>query len=70
MKDYFNDVCYLVSPKDVDELAFAINRLLEDEKLARHLGEAGRRMVEREFTWDAVAKRIFELYEKVLATQV
>ena len=70
VKDYFSDVCYLVSPKDVDELAFAINRLLEDEKLARHLGEAGRRLVEREFTWDAVAKSIFELYEKVLATQV
>jgi len=69
VEDYFNDVCYLVSPRNVDDLAFAINKLLEDEKLARRLGSAGKKMIEKEFAWDAVARRTFELYEKVLGTR-
>ena len=38
----------LVAPYNIDELASALSRLVEDAKLRRQLGDAGRRRVEGE----------------------
>ena len=48
----------LVPPADPDALAVALLRLLRDDRLATEVGEAGRRRVERELTWDRVAQRM------------
>ena len=48
----------LVDPRDTEEFASAIVALLQDQDRARVMGSAGRTMVEKEFTWDAVGGKI------------
>ncbi|MEU9465768.1 glycogen synthase [Streptomyces avermitilis] len=48
-------------------LAHALDSVLGDPEAARRMGEAGRERAEREFGWDAVARRTVHLYEEVLA---
>jgi glycosyltransferase involved in cell wall biosynthesis len=60
------DTGILVPPADPDALAAAIKRLLGDEHLRRKIGEAGRKRIERNFTWEQAAKKILEVYEEVL----
>jgi glycogen synthase len=48
------------------DLAFQINRLLEDPDRCKRFGDAGRRRVEETFSWTAIAKQTIRLYEQVL----
>ncbi len=53
----------LVTFGEIDQLASAIGRLLDDQELARRLGDAGREMVGQEgYTWDS---RFHVLMEQV-----
>jgi glycogen synthase len=49
------------------ELAGAVSELLADAELRRRLGEAGRRKVLDEYTWDAVFKRLARVIDPLLA---
>ena len=53
---------------DGDTLAFAraIDRLLDDVELARRLGTAGREFVRSRLSWDAAARQVEGVYERVL----
>jgi phosphatidylinositol alpha-1,6-mannosyltransferase len=53
----------LVDPDNIDEVAEAILKLLNDKHLAQRLGRAGRKRAVQELTWEAVASRL----ETVLA---
>jgi len=44
-----------IPPQDDEALAGALARLLSDAKWRRKLGAAGRRRVERHYSWDHVA---------------
>jgi len=55
-----------VPPADSDALATAIKRLLDDAHLRRKMGEAGRKRIESNFTWEQAAKRTLEVYQEVL----
>lgn len=55
----------LVPPGDPDALVAAVRRVLDDEPLAKSLGEAGQRRA-REFDWNVVADRLVEVYRSVL----
>lgn len=55
----------LVPPDTPQALASALDRLLSDTDLAARLGEAGRRRVEEEATWDHIAARLFEALARV-----
>jgi glycogen synthase len=46
-------------------LAEAMNRLLSDTPLRRHMGQKGRVHVEQHFSWRAVAQRTLELYQRL-----
>lgn len=48
------------------DLAFQINRLLEDPERCKRFGDAGRRRVEETFSWTAIAKQTIRLYEQVI----
>jgi glycosyltransferase involved in cell wall biosynthesis len=52
----------LVAPRDPAALAAAIDELLADPDRARAMGEAGRRRVREQFSADAAAQRVLELY--------
>ncbi len=56
---------FLVPPGDVDALAARLAQLLDDQALARRMGEAGRRKVESTFSSDAVLPRIERLYREL-----
>lgn len=57
----------LVPPKDDSALAARLGRLLRDPELRRRMGRAGRRRVEREFTWTRVAERTAAVYQSLTA---
>ena len=59
-----------VATRDSKALADAIKRLAGDAVLRRKMGEAGRRMVEQEFSDEIVTEKILELYERMGGAEV
>lgn len=55
----------LVDAERPEEVAEAVRRLLRDPKLARRLGAAGRREVERYYNWDRVARDVAAIAAEV-----
>lgn len=49
-----------------EEFAEATARILEDDVLARSLGENGRRLVCEKYSWEVVGERLLHLYRHVL----
>jgi len=48
------------------DLAAGINRVAQDPALAERFGQAGRRRVEEQFSWDAIAQKTLELYKTLV----
>ena len=61
------DTGYLVDTSDMDALAGATMRLLDDGALRRRMGAAGRQRVMDKFSVDAAAEAHQRLYERLLA---
>lgn len=57
---------YLVEPKDVDGVADAVIRLLENREKAKKMGEDGRRLVSEKFAWQRMVDILEEEYLKGL----
>jgi rhamnosyl/mannosyltransferase len=55
-----------VTPKNVEELASAMNLLLDDERLRLQYGTAARRRVETEFTAERMTSRTLDLYRQII----
>jgi glycosyltransferase involved in cell wall biosynthesis len=58
---------YHVNPYDPNDIAWGINSILADEGHMKRLGENGRDRVIAEFSWESVARKVFGVYEKVVA---
>jgi phosphatidylinositol alpha-1,6-mannosyltransferase len=56
---------FLVRPGDVDEIAAAALRLLDDPELARQMGRANRRWAEQ-LTWERNAEEQIQAYRDIL----
>jgi starch synthase len=48
------------------DLASRCSELMEDPEKCRRFGEAGRRRVEEQFSWTAIAHQTIELYERLI----
>ncbi len=48
-----------------NEMAEAVNELLEDPELAKRMGQAGRKRVLDVFSWQAVAQQTATLYKSL-----
>ncbi len=59
-----NAAC-LVDPKNVQELAGAIARLLVDKQAREDLSLSGMERV-KDFTWERTARRTLEVYQEAL----
>ncbi len=56
----------LVPPGDVEALAEAIARILDDRDLAERMGAAGREVALAEFSMDRLVDRLLDLYREVI----
>jgi glycosyltransferase involved in cell wall biosynthesis len=61
------DTALLVDPLDVDAIATAIERLLDDRSLAAQLGKAARERAAT-FTWSRAAELVAAVYSEVTGT--
>ncbi len=57
----------LVAYVQPESIAWCINRLLSNPEEMKRLAQAGCSRIETEFSWDRIAKRTEEVYERVLA---
>ena len=58
---------WLVEPGDADALAHAVGEALGAMNRVAGMGDAGRAIVEREFSWVTATDRLLDLYRDVLA---
>ena len=55
----------LVNAEDVDSLRDGLSRLIVEEKVRMQMGQASRRRVEDEYSWENVARQYSEILKKV-----
>lgn len=60
-----NETGFLVDHGDVDALADRIATLLENPELCRRMGEAGRRRVEENYSFEPLRKRLMDLFARL-----
>jgi glycosyltransferase involved in cell wall biosynthesis len=56
---------YHVDPNNPSDIAWGISNALEDPERRKWLGENGRKRVLNEFTWNRIAEKTIQLYEKL-----
>lgn len=59
----------LLSYIQPESIAWCVNRLLNDPHEMKKMARAGCNRIEEEFSWDRIAKRTEEVYEKVLESE-
>jgi glycosyltransferase involved in cell wall biosynthesis len=57
---------FIVPPSDPLSLYQAMYTLLSDDNLSQKFGMASRKRAEKNFAWDAIAKRTINLYEEMI----
>jgi glycogen(starch) synthase len=57
---------YHIDPNNPSDIAWGIVSSLEDPERQKWLGRNGRKRVLNEFTWNKIAEKTLELYEKIL----
>jgi len=58
-----------VPPGDVDALSRGLVELLEDEPRRAELGREARRLVQENYAWDNLARRLLDVYEQAMGTR-
>lgn len=61
-----NNCGIVVEPKNSNQLSKAIINLIQNDKLKRQMGDNGRKLVEKRYSWKKVAKDMEKLYMEVL----
>ena len=62
--DWIHEKVGYVVEYNKDQLQDAIIKILSDKELRRRFGERGRKLVEEQFNWDIVARKMERLYKK------
>ncbi|MGC8937020.1 MAG: glycosyltransferase family 4 protein [Candidatus Methanomethylicaceae archaeon] len=65
-----NQCGYHINPYDPQDIAMGINMILGDENHMRRLGENARARVLAEFTWDIIAKKIMDVYTRIVEGKI
>lgn len=56
---------FVVEPDDTEAVAAALSRVLDDQLLARRLGQAGRKAIETQYNWERVIRDLREIESQV-----
>ena len=56
----------LVDPKNKNEFAEAMIKLLKNRKLATRLGQNGCKTIHKQFSWEAIAEKHISFYERFM----
>jgi len=64
VKDGYNG--FLIRPRSPKLIVEKVNLLLQDEKLAERMGERAYKTVVEKFSWDKIATKFYNLYDKCL----
>ncbi len=64
VKDGYNG--FLVRPRSPKLIVEKVDLLLQDEKLAKRMGERAYKTVTEKFSWDKIATKFYNLYNKCL----
>ena len=64
IKNFEDGLIAYIQPESI---AWCINRLLQNPEEMKKLGRAGHNRIETEFSWDRIAKRTEEVYNKILS---
>jgi glycosyltransferase involved in cell wall biosynthesis len=56
----------LVEPAKPEKIAEAVNRLLDNPRMAKEFGKNGRKRVENFFSWTSIAEKTEKLYTQVI----
>jgi glycosyltransferase involved in cell wall biosynthesis len=59
----------LVDPTRPEEIARAMEHLIEHPQEAKQMGENGRRAVLEKFNWEKESQRLLQIYDTVLKTE-
>ncbi len=62
VKDGLNG--FLIKPRNSTQIAEKCNKLLENEKLRKRMGESARKTVEQKFTWKEIAQKYIRIYKR------
>jgi glycosyltransferase involved in cell wall biosynthesis len=57
---------FLVPSRDTHSMSTAINTLLFDPELRHSMGMTGRRIIEKNFSWDVIVPKVEKVYEEAL----
>ena len=68
VKDGYNG--FLIRPRSPKLIVEKVNLLLQDEKLAEKMGERAYKTVTEKFSWDKIATKFYNLYDKCLQKPV
>jgi glycosyltransferase involved in cell wall biosynthesis len=56
----------IIPPNNVEKLTNAINELLENKELRLKLGLEGRRIIEKEYSWEKIIEDLIQIYNKLI----
>jgi glycosyltransferase involved in cell wall biosynthesis len=57
---------FIVTPQDEKSLAKSIMKLLDNHSLSRVMGNNGKKLVEKKYSWNTIALQIEDIYKKLL----
>ena len=57
---------FIVPPRNPEALAYAIIKLLKNEKLRKEMGENAYKKLKTDLSWDNIAEKTIEVYEKAI----
>jgi glycosyltransferase involved in cell wall biosynthesis len=59
---------FVIEPRDPTQLTQRLLTLLQDAKLAKEMGDRGRKLIEEKFDWRLITSQVIDLYHKLLET--
>jgi glycosyltransferase involved in cell wall biosynthesis len=61
-----NENGFVIDPGDSTQLTQRLLALLQDAKLAKEMGDRGRKLIEEKFDWRIITGQVIDLYHKLL----